>query len=129
MALILVVDDEAGIRKMLRKLFEREGFQVVDAPDGVVGLKIARESRPDLAIIDLVMPEKEGIETIREMKKMLPDTKIIAMSGGGRSTPDHYLNMARMLGAIHTFAKPIMTDELLDVVRKITGEGEVPHPA
>ena len=121
MALILVIDDEPAIRKMFRKLLEREGFRVLDAPDGDVGLKYAQEHRPDLVIIDLVMPEKEGIETIREMKKMLPDIKIIAMSGGGRSTPQEYLKMAQMLGAIHTFAKPIMTDELLDVVRKITG--------
>ena len=121
MALILVIDDEAAIRKMLRKLFEREGFRVVDAPDGDVGLKYAKAYRPDLVIIDLVMPEKEGIETIREMTKALPDINIIAMSGGGRSTPEEYLSMAKMLGAAYTFAKPIETDQLLDVVRKITG--------
>ncbi|MBU0996342.1 MAG: response regulator [Proteobacteria bacterium] len=118
---VLVIDDEPQVRKMLGKLLEREGFDVTDAQDGREGIRLYHENPFDLVIMDLVMPEKEGIETIRELKGDYPEIKIIAMSGGGKSAPEGYLDMVRILGAMHTFAKPIMTDQLLDVVHEILG--------
>ena len=103
---------------MLRKLFEAEGYTVSEAPDGEKGVKSYNENPTDLIITDLIMPEKEGIETIRELKKAYPDIKIIAMSGGGKNNPDVYLQIAKQIGAIEIFNKPIRTEELLKTVKK-----------
>lgn len=119
MARILIIDDDVQTLNMLRQMLEREGYEVMDAPDGKEGLKRYRENPTDLIITDLIMPEKEGIETIRELRRDFPDIKIIAMSGGGRVVPGDYLHMARMLGAQHTFAKPIEREELLAAVREL----------
>ncbi len=104
---------------LLRELFESEGYTVNEAFDGEEGIKRYHENPADLIITDLIMPEKEGIETIRELKKRYPDVKIIAMSGGGKGKPDGYLRFAKNLGAIRTFEKPIMKEELLKAVENL----------
>jgi DNA-binding NtrC family response regulator len=119
MAKILIIDDDIQIREMLRQMLENEGFEVADAPDGKVAIQLYRKDPADLIITDLIMPEKEGIETIRELIDDFPDVKIIAMSGGGIIRPEPYLNLAKKLGAIHTFTKPIERDELLGKIREI----------
>ena len=116
---ILIIDDDLQIRTLLKKIFEKEGFQVIEAQDGNEGIRQFREKGADLVITDLVMPEKEGIETIIELKREFPDVKIIAISGGGLNLPDAYLDVARFLGAIHTFSKPFVPAELLDVVNQV----------
>ena len=78
---ILIIDDEPSIRKMLKTLFEKNGYEVMEAQDGTQGIKLFQTHRPDLIITDLIMPGKEGLETIREIKKINQDAKIIAMSG------------------------------------------------
>ena len=118
-ARILVVDDEASVRKMLRKLLEREGYEVAEASDGGEGIMRYAEKPFDLVLLDIVMPEKEGIETIRELKSNDPDVKIVAMSGGGKGSAEGYLDMAKILGAIHTFAKPVMPGALLETIRRL----------
>ncbi len=122
MALILVIDDDAEIRKMLRIMLEREGYEVEDAQDGDVGLTMYRERPSDLVITDIVMPEKEGIETIRTLKRENPHVKIIAMSGGGRIMPDSYLKLAKSLGADVTFTKPIEKKKLVQAIKDLLGE-------
>ncbi len=119
MAKILIIDDDSEIRVMLRQLFEREGFEVMDASDGKEGIRLYRENPADLIISDLIMPGKEGLETIRELKKEYPNVKIIAMSGGGRANPDGYLDLAKKLGAIQTFEKPIRKEELLKSIHNL----------
>jgi len=84
MARILVIDDDIQILEMLGQTLEREGYEVVDALDGKEGMRLYREAPTDLVITDIVMPEKEGVETIMELKRDFPDVKIIAMSGGGQ---------------------------------------------
>ncbi len=121
MALILIIDDDDQIRTMLRAMLERSGYTVLEASDGKEGVKLCRDNSCDLVITDLIMPEKEGIETIRELKRDFPDIKIIAMSGGGRVGPEDYLHMAKMMGAQHTFAKPIEREELLGAIRELFG--------
>lgn len=116
---ILIIEDDVQIREMLRQTMEREGYEVVDAPNGKVAMKIQREKPAALIITDLIMPEKEGIETIRELRQDFQDIKIIAISGGGRIGPEEYLQMAKMLGAQRTFAKPIERKVLLDAVREL----------
>ena len=110
---ILIIDDEAPIRKMLTKLFEKNNYEVILAINGNQGIKLFKENSPDLIITDLIMPEKEGLETIREIREINPDMKIIAISGGGAVDPEIYLNLALKLGALETFTKPVYSDILL----------------
>ncbi len=116
---ILVVDDEPQIRLMLKKLLESEGYKVTEAPDGKKAIQCYREDLPDLIITDLLMPEKEGLETMAELLKENPGLKIIAMSGGGRNKPVGYLHTAKLLGAAETFEKPIRKEDLLEAIKKI----------
>ena len=122
MSRILVVDDEVQIRILLRELLQQEGYDVEEASNGEVALEIMREKPVDLVIMDLLMPNKEGIETIRELHRDFPDLKIIAISGGGRLGPDTYLKMAKDMGAIRTFKKPIPQDRLLGAVHELLHE-------
>jgi DNA-binding NtrC family response regulator len=115
---ILIIDDEPQMRSMLKKMFEREGFDVTTASDGEKGIKTFKKNPADLIITDLIMPEKEGIELIMEFKKDYPDVPILAMSGGGRNSPDTYLNISKRLGAYAVFEKPIEKKELLAVIKK-----------
>jgi YesN/AraC family two-component response regulator len=122
MARILIIDDEPQIRSMLTLMLEREGYEILEAPDGVAGIKIYRQSPADLIITDLIMPNKDGIGMIIDLKKEFPDVKIIAMSGGGLNKPDGYLKGAKKLGAACTLTKPIDREEMLKAVREILKE-------
>lgn len=119
MAKILIIDDEDPIRKMLRKVLEKNGYEVMDACNGSQGIKLFKEHGPDIVITDLIMPEKEGLETIRELKKLNSDVRIIAISGGGITDPKIYLNLAAKLGAVCTFAKPVDNEILLSTIKKL----------
>jgi YesN/AraC family two-component response regulator len=114
---ILIIDDEAQIRSMIRLILEREGYAVTEAIDGIEGIQCFREAPADLIITDLIMPNKDGIGMIIELKKEFPAVRIIAMSGGGLNRPEGYLRGAQKLGAAHTLSKPINRHELLRVVK------------
>jgi DNA-binding response OmpR family regulator len=118
---ILVVDDEPRIRELFRLFLEREGYQVEAAADGEEGLKLFREDPADLVVTDLIMPRKEGMETIIELRRDFPEAKIIAISGGGRATPESYLKTAQTLGAQRVLMKPFNRDELLEAVAEVLG--------
>jgi DNA-binding response OmpR family regulator len=119
---ILVIDDDDTLRAMLRRLFSTAGYEVAVAGDGVEGVRIQQAQPFDLIMTDLVMPEKEGLEVIMEIRKNYPATKIIAMSGGGRIHPDQYLELARSLGAKRVFSKPFKAGEVLAAVRELLTE-------
>jgi len=119
MARLLIIDDDDQFRGMLRHMLEREGYEIVDAPNGKEGIRRYREDPADLIITDMLMPEKEGVETIMELKRDFPDVKIIAISGGGRIGPEEYLYVAKKIGALQTLTKPIGREELLKAVREI----------
>jgi YesN/AraC family two-component response regulator len=119
MANILIIDDDPQILNMLSQILKRAGYGVVEALDGKQGLKLYRENPTDLIITDIIMPEKEGLETIMELQRDFPDVKIIAISGGGHNLAENYLYMARVLGVQRTFAKPIARDELLKSVSEL----------
>ena len=121
MASILIIDDEEQIRTSLYSLLEDSGYEVTSASDGGEGLKLYHEKPTDLIITDLIMPGKEGIETIMELKRISPEVKIIAISGGGRNDPENYLHLAKQLGAQRTIAKPFGGEELLKTVRELVG--------
>lgn len=116
---ILIIDDDETMRLLLREILEKEGYEVSDAPNGAVGI-IAHEKNPaDLIITDMFMPEKEGISTIMDLNLNSPQTKIIAISGGGRDPNVDFLELARNLGAQHTLKKPFDKEELLGAVRDL----------
>lgn len=116
---VLVIDDDETIRVLLRAILEREGYRVVDAPDGAKGIRRYEESPTDLVITDLIMPGKEGIETIRDLRKEFPHVKIIAVSGGGRIGPESYLKMAKGVGALRTLSKPFDRLVLLKTIQEV----------
>ena len=119
---ILVIDDDEAFRRVFADTLVRAGYQVLTAENGVVALKLFRAQPVDLVITDLVMPEKEGIETMLELHKLQPTLKIIVMSGGGRVDPTDYLPMAKQLGASKTLAKPFKSEEMLDAVAGLLAE-------
>jgi CheY-like chemotaxis protein len=119
MALILIIDDEPQIRSMLKLMLERDGYEVVEAPDGIEGIRIYRRNPADLIITDLIMPNKDGIGMIIDLKKEFPDVKIIAMSGGGLNKPEGYLKGAKKLGAACTLTKPIDRNEMLGAIKDV----------
>ena len=113
---ILVIDDDAFVRETIIQILEDEGYQVITAEDGQRGLAAFRRERPDLVITDIIMPEKEGIQTIMEIRGERPDAKIIAISGGGRIGHTDFLQAARNLGAADIIAKPFDPDDFLSRV-------------
>jgi CheY-like chemotaxis protein len=121
MARILVVDDDPQIRTLLAQTLEREGHLVVAASDGAQGVRLFREDPVDLIITDIIMPEKDGWEAIVELRKSFPETRIIAMSGGGELGPSSYLAIAKRFGAERIFSKPLKRQELLKAVRELLG--------
>ncbi len=116
---ILIIDDEAPVRKMLKKLLMKNGYHVWEADNGKIGIESYVKNNPDLIITDLIMPEKEGLESIRELKKLNPDIKIIAISGGGITDPKMYLDLASKFGAVQTFSKPVDNKTLISTINEI----------
>ena len=117
MKIILVIDDDQDVRTCIRNILEHSGYSVLEAENGSVGINIFRHNPVDLVIIDLFMPEKEGIETIIELRKEFADLKILAISGGIPGYgPDHFLHIAQKLGADGTLDKPFNMQQLLSKV-------------
>lgn len=121
---ILIIDDDFLVRDMLERLMRKARYDVETAEDGGRAMRLHRRRPVDLVITDIIMPEKEGLETIAEFRKSAPAVKIIAISGGGRIgpssyLPSSYLRMAKMLGADRTFAKPVDTAQLLATVEEL----------
>ena len=116
---ILIIDDDDLVRETLRRALETAGFQVVEAADGRQGTLLYRSDPVDLVITDLLMPVKEGFETIRELRQINADAKIIAISGGGRAGAVDFLGMAKKLGADRAIAKPFRPAELVEAVRAV----------
>lgn len=115
---ILLIDDEKPFRAVIKQVLTRAGYDVVEAANGVEGIHLFYEEPADMIITDIIMPEKEGIETIIELKKAHPQVKLIAMSGGGWYGTDIDFDMAKKLGA-RTLDKPFALQELLDVVSEL----------
>ncbi|HHN73913.1 MAG TPA: response regulator [Acidobacteria bacterium] len=119
---ILLIEDDERTRRMLREMTERAGYEVVDVANGELGLRAQRGSGFDLVITDILMPDKEGIETIMELRRDYPDLPVIAISGGGSAGGLDYLTVARSLGARYTFAKPVDRQELLGAIASVFAE-------
>jgi len=116
---ILVIDDDKLMRLALARILIASGYNVVQAADGDEGLQMYRTQDFDLVITDLIMPDKEGIQIIRELRKENSKIRIIAMSAGGRGGATDYLKWARLMGAKQCLSKPIKREELLNAVSAV----------
>jgi DNA-binding response OmpR family regulator len=117
---ILVVDDNEDLRSTIKALLQADGFDVSVAADGEAALASHRARPADVVVTDLFMPDKDGIETIIELKKLYPLVKIVAMSGWTSTQGSDYLQVAREIGAEVTLQKPFDPAELSRVVRDLT---------
>jgi len=116
---ILVVDDNEDLRTTIQALLQADGFEVSVAADGEAALLLHRAHPADVVVTDLFMPDKDGIETIIELKKLYPSVKIVAMSGWTSTQGSDYLQVAREIGAAVTLQKPFDPLELSRVVRQL----------
>ena len=119
MARILVIEDDNEVRDYLESVLTRDGYEVEGASNGKDGVASFQRNPVDLVITDIIMPEKDGIETIMDLKRSNKDLKVIAISGGGRAEPENYLHSAKLIGANLTLRKPFTNEEMLRAVREL----------
>jgi CheY-like chemotaxis protein len=117
-ATVLLIEDEPGMRRVLARALARK-YKVVEAENGRRGLEAFLRHRPDLVITDMVMPDKGGVETIREIHEMAPGTKIIAISGGDFDGSPTLRDFARAVGIDAILAKPFPLEHLMSEVEKL----------
>ena len=122
MATILVLDDDEMILETLSIILKNEGHDILTGTNGNEGLRLCGEHKIDLVITDIVMPDKEGLETIGDLRRGFPGIKITAISGGGRIGPKNYLQLAEKLGAHKTLEKPCKKKDILLAVQEVLGE-------
>jgi len=115
---VLVIDDDCLVLDTAEMLLRDLGFRVWRATNGAEGLACFLAAPPDLVLADLIMPEREGIETIQAMRRLRPDARIVAMSGGGAIGREWVLDMATKLGADRALAKPFDSADLSAVIRQ-----------
>lgn len=116
---ILVIDDDKLMCLALARILASAGYSVAQAFNGDEGLQMYRSQKFDLVITDLIMPDKEGIQIIRELRKEDSQIRIIAMSAGGRGGATDYLKWARLMGAKQCLSKPIKREDLLNAVTSV----------
>jgi DNA-binding response OmpR family regulator len=123
MANILVIDDDDAVRRSIRRALELDGHSIVEAADGWQGLLRFGERTVDLVVTDILMPNREGIETIIELRRRSETLPIVAVSGGSLTTDrDGVLLSADLLGASRVLAKPFAVDELRAMVSGLLGD-------
>jgi len=126
MAKIIVIDDESDIRDVVSQVLTREGYEVIVAEDSEAGLDALREHGAELVITDIIMPGKDGVQTVYDIRKEFPNTKVLVISGGGNVPPQEYdpgaiktsayLASATAAGADTTLTKPFGRKELIEAV-------------
>ncbi len=115
---ILVIDDEELILNFLRDLLVEEGFEVLTARNGEEGLALFDTNPADLVITDIIMPVKDGLDTILELKKKAPELPVIAISAGGNIPKERYLAVAGYMKNTKTLAKPFTRDQIISAVKE-----------
>jgi len=122
MARILIIDDNAQLREMLNLMLAQAGHEVVEAGSGETGVNLYREKPADVVVLDILMPEKGGLETIVELKRDFPNVKVIGISGGFQKKTDENQTLADLLGIQRTLSKPFAPEELLKTIREVLGK-------
>ncbi len=113
---ILIIDDDDQFSRYVAELVSGQGFNIHLAPNGKLGVEACLKIRPDAVLLDLVMPEMDGIETIQRIKSYFPDMPVITMSGGNHGPANVYLSVTEKLGAYTTLKKPFESQELLSAL-------------
>jgi CheY-like chemotaxis protein len=122
MARVLVIDDDPLFREIARELLVQAGYDVTQAGNGLEAAKLAPEAAPDLAVVDMLMPERDGIETIRDLRSRWPGVKLLAVSAGSRGLdPNLLLRAATAMGADAALEKPVDHDTLLALIAQLLG--------
>ena len=120
---VVVIDDEAGIRRTVEIVLTRAGYEVLLAANGTEGMRLCRETAPDLVITDIHMPGADGFETIACLRTVYPGLPVIAISGGDATERLELLGSASLLGAVSSLKKPFTVRELLEAVHRALGSG------
>jgi CheY-like chemotaxis protein len=122
MANVLVIDDDPLFREIAQEILTQIGHAVILANDGAKVAGLPAEPAPDLAVVDMLMPERDGIETIGDLQSRWPRIKVIAVSAGGKSLePGLLLRAAKALGADATLTKPLERTAFVDLVSRLVG--------
>jgi DNA-binding response OmpR family regulator len=119
MANILVIEDQDSVRRITSGILTEAGHAVRAVPDGDMGVKACAAEEFDLVVTDIIMPKKQGFDTIVEIRQKHPAVKILAVSGGGQGDPEGYLQISRQLGAHATLAKPFSPEQLTTAVNSL----------
>ncbi len=119
MAHILVIDDDPVLRRVMTLTLEQAGHTVLRCENGRKAIDFLAHEPADLLITDVIMPEMDGVETVREARRLHPHLPILAISGGGSFDPKDYLGIAQAFGATDILAKPFSPAELLDKVQRL----------
>jgi two-component system, chemotaxis family, chemotaxis protein CheY len=128
MVKILVVDDDNSVRRATKLVLEGAGYQVLEAPSGLRIEGTIIDHQPDLVLTDMLMPDRDGVETVLALRRRYPELRIIAMSGGGnRGHLD--LGVAEKLGVSATIAKPFDAETLIALIAKVLAGPAPHHPA
>jgi len=118
-ARILLIDDDDSFRTMLRLTLKYFGHTVIEACNGKEGLKLFPTAKADLVITDIVMPETEGYEVLRELRMMQPTVKVLVVSGGVRGNSATSLHIAECLGASKAIGKPFANEVLMAAIDEL----------
>lgn len=124
MAVIVIVDDDPTIRLIAAELLRPDNHVVLEAEDGDEALKVVGSMAVDLVVLDMLMPNKDGLETIMELRRTQPNLRILAISSGGRVGADQLLRTALMLGADETMVKPLRLDTFAGTVSRLLSEAQ-----
>jgi DNA-binding NtrC family response regulator len=119
MAIILVIDDDEAVRDSVRIVLTRANHKVIVAENADAGVRCYPSVRPDVVITDLLMPAKDGIEAVREIRRIDPKARIVAMSGGSESTELRFRALVEEFGAIESLLKPFRVAQLLAVIERV----------
>ena len=116
---VLVVDDDDIFRGFLCTVLRKAGYQIFETGNGTKAVALFREHRPDLVLTDLLMPGRDGMEVLRDIRAIDPEARVIIISGGGDVVPVGFLDLAPKMGAAATLTKPFDHRQLLAVVQKV----------
>lgn len=121
---ILVVDDDREIRDLMKHALGLAGYDVLTAADGLEANTALANTRIDAIITDLIMPEKDGMQLIGELRKTHPELRVVAMTGGGHIPTEQYFKVARAFGAHALLSKPFTHSELIETMAKLLPKKE-----
>ncbi len=116
---VLVADDEDAVRSVIVGALRRAGYDVAEARNGREAVEHFKAASADIVLMDLLMPIKDGIEALMEIRRVAPTAKIIAMSGGGRIAASDYLVWAQAIGVNRTLEKPFSLTDLIAVIEEL----------